>query len=469
MLFSSGREGRIRAWDWRTGRADERLKGGVFPDYPYHYQDWLWSSTLTISADETILAAGYRAGDVLIWDLEPDDFGELIKKHELQGPINGIAWREDGSLFVGADLKLLVSRNPLASESHWERMVGQRGKLTSLCLLPERGGMLTAGMTGKVKTWSREAVDGELAVPRRGIPQDARHHPNWGGGLLMRRIGSEYELFAPPDRSVRGRFRGDPETDSLGGWHSPIPDRSGALITERTKHESGESFAISGWKFPRVKGEGIPDLERKWVRQVGDRQPDRGDCSLDGKWAAVCTNHNLWVLRTEDGGVEKLFPLTGAASDAEFSADGRFLYMTDHNGFLRGWETSGWEEVVNMILFDRRSTTLSISMDGRLIAVGGEDMRVRVFEMESMKEIATMSLEREADDLSILDSGMTLGVYQANKILSFWSIPEEVEIFKIPDYQETKASLLFSTDRKWIAIQGDDLDSGIRLIKGTAD
>ncbi|KAF9110883.1 hypothetical protein BGX27_005751 [Mortierella sp. AM989] len=129
------------------------------------------------------------------------------------------------------------------------------------------------------------------------------------------------------------------------------------------------------------------------------------DFSSDGAHIAVISAQTLWIISTETGKVLKTIssPVTSNKKPCQFRkcrfGRGEFtnILYTVNNGekkakpYVCMWDASTWTNIRNLTVGPKPITAFTLSTDGKLVAIGSEDMGIRICSSETLKVLMTIS------------------------------------------------------------------------------
>jgi WD40 repeat protein len=161
----------------------------------------------------------------------------------------------------------------------------------------------------------------------------------------------------------------------------------------------------------------------------------------------------LWDLMS--GKIVDIFPGESSVFKVALDRSGSMVAAGYRNGTLRIWDSK-----TRKSLFDRQASddyigALSFSPDGRALACGGEDKKVRVFEIQTGKIMATLIHPSDVTGLAFSPNGQILATACADGIIRQWDIENRrVVLERKPDIDATYRrawSVAFSPNGKTLA------------------
>jgi WD40 repeat protein len=193
------------------------------------------------------------------------------------------------------------------------------------------------------------------------------------------RPGSDQLTIGPPEDLVQ---RDSPRARSALAWCGPD-----ARLLAVCDHDTGRIQAF------RVR----PAISREWVSTVPHVM--YLSSSADGRWLAAGTEdggRGVSILDAGTGKVVRELPLGDAM--AVFSPVGPWLVtttgrLTTPEGECCLWRAGSWEKVLARPLSRTTSSpaTITISHDGRILAIARTESDVQLLHLETLEEIATLS------------------------------------------------------------------------------
>lgn len=170
--------------------------------------------------------------------------------------------------------------------------------------------------------------------------------------------------------------------------------------------------------------------------------------------------------------VRKLAGFKGKANAVVFSPDGKSVYGAGGEAGIGG-EVYRWRVADGMLMQTYVGHTdacygLAISPDGKMLASGGYDQRIRLWDVDTGKEIATLKGHNGAiNGLAFRPDGKVLASASADRTVKLWALPKGDRLDTLSQPTKEQAAVVFSADGKQLLAAGGD--SRIRVWSISAD
>ena len=331
---------RIRTLDSASGTALRTFAGD---------SDGGWLYSADVSPDGRWLAAGGERRNIHVWDLEGTGHHVIPDVHSMQ--IRSMRFSPDGRHLTsgGYDGAVVVLALP-----EWQpvaRLTGHQGPVFSVAWSPDGRTIVSSGADRTTKLWAMDGLDGPGNVLRYA---DMVGSDGPGEGLMAAAVKPMVARYSPDGRSL-----------ALGPGHTI---GSVSILDARTGLE------LSDWR-------------------VFDDEPAAAlSFSADGARLAAISRPGLVRIRGPGGGLvaERR---TGAEFEFPqicFGAGGKVLAMTVDT-IIELWEFETGE-VGRLEGHSKRVRCLAFSpTDDVLLASGGEDQKVRLWDISRGEELQVVS------------------------------------------------------------------------------
>jgi len=159
--------------------------------------------------------------------------------------------------------------------------------------------------------------------------------------------------------------------------------------------------------------------------------------------------------------VRKLSGFTGKVNAVAFSPDGETVYAAGGEagivGIVRSWKTSDGSPLRSFEGHTDAAYALAVSPDGKFIATGAYDQKIRLWDTATGKEIALLKGHNGVvNGLSFRPDGKVLASASADRTVKLWSIPNGQRLDTLSQPTKEQTSVVFSADGKTLFAAGGD-------------
>jgi WD40 repeat protein len=393
-LAAAGFDDVIRLWDVRSRVLLRRLR----------YDGRGPVLSLAFSGDGRLLAASCEDGTVRMVDLRTRRFaGAPLDAHA--GAVWGLALSHDGTTLAASGFDGTVRLWDVASRTQREVLRGHTRALTALSFAPGGRLLASASYDGTVRLWSvppRARLPRTLRPPARqasdvAFGADGRFLVSGGFGPALRvwdvaagtvlregDVGSiETVAFGPDGRTIATggddgtvRLFEAPSLRPIGG---PLEAGDGAVQSVRFSADgkllaAGGDFGVRAWRVPGRE----PAATRAGSGRVSSIAVGPGDTLA---WASSDGTASFGNLRLPLGPDE--LPLSVA-----ISPDGRTLAIGEVDGRIRLWDVRRrrWagEPLRGPVA---RVESVAFTPNGRVLVSGGDDGTVRLWDVRGRAQL----------------------------------------------------------------------------------
>jgi WD40 repeat protein len=452
-IASAGNERRtVSIWGVKSGQLEATLSGHA----------GLVTAVAFDPSGGALASAGsiYKGAlnEVIVWDLSRGKASLNVRGHS--GDINDLKFSPDGSELISAGGEGQIKRWNARTGEELETIRAHQSSVTSVAYGPDGRHFASAGgrmnVSGEVKLWDREGnrerrrVAGYAAAFGR---HGARLATAKRGEVEVRDLSSlttvsvlKVRDAADRDKSL-GKSLIDVAFTPAGSWIAAV-DQAGIVTIWETN---------SVRPIRSLQGQGLPE---RWANDNVFR-PDSRDIAFspDGKRLALTGwgRISLW----EVPGFRKVWERASAGGDSArlaFSPDGRRVATNSHPpGALMILDAdTGREALTIRAGFKGGIFGIAFSGNGRLIAIGGYDGALTLYNADNGREVRTFKGNTGAVyDLTFSPDCRRLA--SAGEVIKLWDLGTGKELINL---KEVAHRVEFSPDGNHLVSSSYD---GVKL------
>ncbi|MDB6006977.1 MAG: repeat-containing protein, partial [Prosthecobacter sp.] len=159
--------------------------------------------------------------------------------------------------------------------------------------------------------------------------------------------------------------------------------------------------------------------------------------------------------------VRKLTGFKGKANAVAFSPDGATVYAAGGEagivGIVKSWKTSDGTPLQSFEGHLDAAYALAVSPDGKMIATGAYDQKIRLWDVATGKELSLLKGHNGVvNSLSFRPDGKVLASASADRTVKLWSIPDGLRLETLSQPTKEQTSVVFSADGKQLFAAGGD-------------
>ncbi|MFO1020338.1 MAG: protein kinase [Planctomycetales bacterium] len=441
VLASAGEHDAVRLWDLRTMQPDSRLPEGKFrnPD-PNH-----WPRSLVFDPNQSLLVGGCRNWLLCQWVYTTHDFGFLHEPFVEQANPRSLSWVSGHPLVVGltnSTLRVTRRENP---KDTFTTLCGHLGSILSVAHAPDESCLLSGSQDGTVRLWSRQALQDFSWKIKGHLHLRSLDGPRIGPATIaVGTVGEELVIFRISDGTPLFQCKAPPHGTfaySESGQRLIIADNAG-LTLKRIEIPSGETR----WSIPLTSPLYALSLDSSGTR------------------AALTTQQKeIQILDVESGKLGLRFELPDNPFHTCFlERDGKppELIVTCGDGQVRFCDVMTGKITRQFHAHMTGTRSLALSPDQRFLATGGEDRKARIWNLETLAEVASFSHDDMVRQVAFLSDDLLV---TSDSPLRVWSITEGVEMLAFPKICDGGGFAVSPDGHKIFAQNG----AVIRLLDGT--
>lgn len=186
---------------------------------------------------------------------------------------------------------------------------------------------------------------------------------------------------------------------------------------------------------------------RSRTRRVALREATQAIYSLafrnDGSMLATCGFEKTVRLYNADG--EQIGQLEAPTSDVRqiaFSPQGDLLVAAGRGGFMRGWNVVGLQERWTVQSDERRIRSLAFSPDGSRLATGGEGRSIRIWNSAG-EALAVLPVQPGRIYSLAFCTDSLLAVGGTDNVVRMYDLNSQAEIMRLVGHKGSVTSMVF--------------------------
>jgi len=416
----------ITLWDAATGKEIHQFPNKV--DQPVG---------LAFSPDGKMFATSARKGIITLWDV---DTGKEVR--QLQGSRSGsrLAFAPDGKILAASNYDDTVRMWDLATGKEQRRLKCEQKGLYSLAFSPDGNLLATAGIDGNIRLWD----------PRTG----EAHRRLAGHGKAVSRV-----VFAPDGKLLASSS----EDNTIRFWDTA----TGQQVWKREENLFGPgpiAFSPDGTLLASGHLDGTIALwdvasreeKRRW--QTGSKYVFTFAFSPDGKTLAAASSMestiHFWDVAT---GRERRpsDEHQGPIRSLRFSPDGAKLVSIGQDRQLCRWDLATSTAYRQFVWKGEPLDVSALSPDGHTLAVGARsDNEVRLWDVRTGKPgrvLGKHEPKKRIWDIAFSPDGRLVASGGDDRVIHIWDVRDGKEIRQIKGLAHPPRSLRFTPDSKGLA------------------
>jgi WD40 repeat protein len=429
-LAAGGGDNQIHIWNLATGKVVRRLQG--------HQRAKAWDGIHRVAfckGGKRLISSG-ADGTVRLWEVETGKEVRQFQGH--QGVVSALALSEDGRTLAGA---------PTRADGRGEVLVWDVATGKKLWRLPHPHQVCAVAFSRDGKTLATGS--GEVWKPG-----EIRLFRVATGKLLHSWQGHQHWVltvaFAPDGRTLAtGGYEG-----TVRRWHVPSGRELGKPLAHRWQVKTvcfsrdGKSLVTRGagntlhiWDVAAGKERLVFAGHQNWIASLAFSPDGRQLAAGSGGFAFrlwdVASRRELHRSARETGNI------------VAFGPGGKTVVSSGYLGTIHTFRVDTAREARPAKIRGGQVTSLAYSADGRTLAVGGDDRRIRIWDLVRGTQIRSWQVShRLIDRLALSPDGKTLASAGNDAVfVHLWDVGTGKEISTLK-HAGAVEGLAFSPDGK---------------------
>lgn len=167
----------------------------------------------------------------------------------------------------------------------------------------------------------------------------------------------------------------------------------------------------------------------------------------------------IWDVSNEAGMPEnpklekKWIGHRGAVYSVCFSPDGKYLASGGKDKKVKIWKVPKWEKFATLSGHEKAVNSVSFGPRGRILASGSDDRTVKIWDVPKKKESSSLESKVKVKSVSFSPKKRVLAFEKTRNNTNLWNVSKESEVDKLGVSGKT---LAFSHSGKILAVSGGD-------------
>jgi WD40 repeat protein len=460
LLASASTDKTIKLWDVATLREVRALVGHAG-----------FVGEAIFSPDGRLVASASRDKTIKLWDVSTGREVRTLTGHA-EG-VRMVAFSPDGRTLASGSYDRTAKLWDVATGSELRTLAGHAGWVGGVAFSPDGGWLATGGEDKTIRLWDsktgrqvRSWTGGTDTISYLSVSPDGRLLASGGGDRSIKlweaATGDEVRTLGGHARDVRGVAVSTEGNWLLSGMVEGVTGKIRLWELSRGKYvkmEAATQGTLSAFvdliggmadRF-RALGVGLPAFADRTVKMA---------CSAGGRLLAVSAGHEIKLHDAATGRVvQSMAGHSGDVVAMAFSQDGNWLASAGRDKVVKLWEVNTGRELRTLA---GCPSVFSFSADGRWLAGSGDDLNVKVWEMATGRELPPLrGHTRVVWALAFSPDSRCLASGGADNTVKLWDVAEGKATRTLVGHTSLISGLAFGGSGRWLV--SGSFDGSVRL------
>jgi WD40 repeat protein len=429
-LATGDGDGLVKVWDLNIRRENRSLQG--------HHG---FVSAVAFSPKGNVLATADEYGTIILWDYRAGTASSVLPAH--RAPIYELAFSRDAKWLVTASRDHTAKLLDAQTGDELATFRGHTDRVWSVEFSPDGQSLATAGGDG-VRVWrAAPKADSFIFSPEK-VRGTVSFSPD--GRFLVQELwdANQVVLWDPASKSkVQAPLKGRDCAFSRDGGLLVLICNGQPLVHNTSTFQSPATiavmFAVAGPIAISPNGK-LLAVRRGNREVIVDLETKREVTTVEGTLEEVVAS-------------EEAAPLV-------FSRDSKQLIIPGPSeSSLCVWEAGSWEPRALMRGHTAWIAALAVSPDGKIVASGGYDRTVRLWDTVAWSPVSDSVLASNAGAVTRLafsPDGTTLAIGTYDGVIKLWNVRANEEVGALRGHSSIIRGLAFSPDGRMLASSSYD-------------